>query len=63
MRVIGVAQTYKIRPSEVMGIIDPYTAYCLDEACATIILRLKDGEEIVEKTHYSSPSQLFKKYG
>ena len=45
-----------------MGIEDPYTAYCLDEACAIIAQRIKDGEEPVEKTHYNTPSQLFAKY-
>lgn len=60
--MIGVAQAYQCRPSELMGIPDAYTAYCLDEACATIVQRIKDGEEPVEKTHYTSPSQLYKQF-
>ena len=63
LRLIGVATTYKRRPSEMLGIEDAYTAYCLDEACAFIVQKLKDGEEIIEKTHYSSFSQLYKNYG
>lgn len=57
-----MAQAYKIRPSELMAIPDEYTAYCFDEACAVILQKLKDGEEPIEKTHYTSPSQLYKKY-
>ncbi len=65
--MIGVAQAYNCRPSELMDIPDAYTAYCLDEACAVITQRIRDGEEpkdevFVEKTHYTSPSQLYKKY-
>lgn len=45
-----------------MDISDEYTAFCFDEACAIITQRLKDGEEIIEKTHYSRPSELYKKY-
>lgn len=52
-----------MRPSEMLGIPDSYTAYCLDEACAVIAQRIKDGDEPIEKTHYTSPSQLFRKYG
>jgi hypothetical protein len=61
--VIGVAKSYEMRPSELLGIPDAYTAYCFDEACAVIAQKVKDGEEPIEKTHYTSPSQLFRKYG
>jgi hypothetical protein len=27
------AQTWNKRPSELLGIVDPYAAYCFDEAC------------------------------
>ena len=52
-----------------MGIDDPYTAYCLDEACAFIHTKLQKGEEPVipkeeepEPVHYSSPSEFYKKF-
>ena len=45
-----------------MGISDPYTAYCLDEACAYIAQELEGGGVIVERTHYSKPSDLYRKY-
>ena len=59
-----------IRPSELMGIDDAYTAFCFDEACAFIISQLKEGKEPVIKTgktegrpqHLSKPSDLYKKY-
>ena len=63
LRIIGVAKSYNVRPSQMMGISDTYTAYCFDEACAVIAQKIKDGEEPVEKTHYSTPSQLYSKYG
>lgn len=58
-----------IRPSEVMGIEDAYTAFCFDEACADIVKRIKDGEKPIisknvgtENKVYSRPSDLYKKY-
>lgn len=45
-----------------IAISDDYTAYCFDEACAFISQQLKDGKEIVERTHYNKPSDLYKKY-
>lgn len=32
-------------PGEVMGIDDPYTAFCFNEACAYILSRIRAGEE------------------
>lgn len=57
-----MAKSYNSRPSQLMAITDPYTAYCLDEACAYIMKELEDGKEIVRRTHYSKPSDLYKKY-
>ena len=59
-----------IRPSDLIGIDDVYTAFCFDEACAFIIKNLKDGLEPTikmnglgeEKGVYSKPSDLYKKY-
>ena len=62
LRVIGVAANYKLRPSQLLDIPDAYTAYCFDEACAVIKQRIKDGEEPVEKTTYTRPSELYKKF-
>lgn len=54
---------YNIRPSEVLYIKDEYTAYCFDEACAFIRMKLEKGEtpiykDIKTKKHYSSYSEL-----
>lgn len=56
---------YNIRPSEVLYIKDEYTAYCFDEACALIRIKLENGEEpvfpeIETKKHYTSYSELIK---
>lgn len=37
-----MAESYKCRPSEIMFMEDPYTAYCFDEACAYLLQCLKD---------------------
>ena len=40
-----MSKLYRIRPSEILGIVDTYTAYCLDEACAYITSKIQKGEE------------------
>lgn len=56
------------RPSALLDINDPYTAFCFDEACAYIIKRAMDGENpiiknkiIKEHKEYSKPSDLYNK--
>lgn len=39
-----MAQTYRCRPSEMVGTADDYAAYCLDEACAYILGALEEGK-------------------
>ena len=59
-----------IRPSDIMGIEDAYTAFCFDEACADIVNRIKNGEQPIisrnggvnENRVYSKPSDLYRKY-
>lgn len=58
-----------MRPSEVMGIVDGYTAFCFDEAVAYIITRMKEGEKPVmtvgsgnSSANYKKPSDLYSKY-
>lgn len=59
------------RPSEIMGIEDPYTAFCFDEACSYIVQKITDGEEPIIKEHekksnnqskHLKPSEIFSKY-
>lgn len=40
-----MSMRYKVRPSEIMGISDPYTAFCFDEACYFIEVKIKDMKE------------------
>ena len=35
------------RPSELLDISDPYTAFCLDEACALIANKIIEGEKTI----------------
>lgn len=39
-----MALMYRVRPSSLMAIDDPYTAWCLDEAVAEYALRIDHGE-------------------
>lgn len=67
-RMLGMS----CRPSEIMEIYDPYTAFCFDEACAYIVRQLEDGQEPIikrEKTNdvakpqnYKRASELFSKF-
>lgn len=53
---------YKVRPSTLLDITDPYTAYCFDEACAYITGRLEDGEEPQFKKKYKSFKDIYAQY-
>ena len=58
------------RPSELIEIDDPYTAFCFDEACALIVSKIKEGEQPIikeekpkeQKITYNRPSDVYKKY-
>lgn len=60
-----ICDYYKsVRPSELMGIEDVYTAYCFDEAITYIRSRLAKGDKIVNKSNKKckSFSELYSKY-
>lgn len=57
-----MSQRYRLRPSEILEIPDPYTAFCLDEACALIMQKLDEGEEIQFEKRYKSFTDLYKEY-
>ena len=42
-----MAKTYRLRPSELLGVDDTYTAYCFDEACFYFEARLAGGQKPV----------------
>lgn len=55
-----------VRPSQIMGIDDVYTAFCFDEACALIVTKLQDNEIPIIKeeseVNYTKPSDVYKKF-
>lgn len=53
---------YRVRPSEMMGIEDDYVAFCFNEACAFIAMKIENGEQIVIKKKYKSLKDLYKQY-
>lgn len=62
MNVLGLANVYKVRPSSLLDIVDPYTAYCFDEACAYITGRLEKGDEPQFKKKYKSFKDIYSQY-
>ena len=59
-------------PSEILGIEDTYTAFCFDEACCNLRLRIENEEKprYIEqnkngerKLEYSSFTDFYKQYG
>lgn len=55
-------------PSEILGISDSYTAFCFDEACTMLMLRIQKGEEPIfaedeEERHFSTPSEMYESMG
>lgn len=66
-----MSKLYNVRPSEILGIVDVYTAFCLDEACTYITSKIKNGEEpdftiqnnSVEKPHYNSLRDMYSSMG
>ena len=53
---------YKVRPSTLLDITDPYTAYCLDEACAYITGQIEKDEEPQFKKKYKSFKDIYAQY-
>lgn len=55
--------TFRTRPSALVGLYDdPYAAFCLDEACAVVINRLRAGDELksqsVSNDHKAKTDEL-----
>lgn len=60
--MLGSANIYKVRPSSLLDIADPYTAFCFDEACAFIITQLEQGNEPRFKKEYKSFKDIYAQY-
>lgn len=67
-----MAERYKCLPSEILGIKDDYTAYCFNEACCQLMIRLdneekpyyiEQREQEEEPKHYSNFKDFYKAYG
>jgi len=41
LSLLGMSKRYSQRPSRLVGVEDPYAAYCLDEACMYILCRIE----------------------
>lgn len=64
-KIIGfltLCNMYKCRPSSLMDIGDPYTAYCFDEACAYIMQKIEKGEEPQFKKDYKSFKDFYSQF-
>ena len=58
-----MAKMYQVRPSELLNADDPYTAYCIDEACHFIRRKLEDGESPVFEHKVTSFADIYGKIG
>ena len=57
-----MAARYNKLPSEMLHLDDEYEAYCLDEACAFIQMKLDEGEDVTFKKEYNSFESLYSQY-
>lgn len=74
--MIQLSKLYQIRPSKIAGIEDTYVAYCFDEACAYIQIRIDNEEKLVfnktgddekskkriKKNQRMLPSEIYERY-
>ena len=56
LRVINLATQFNKLPSEILGCDDEYTAFCFDEACGYIRMKLED-----EKVPHWKEPKLYKR--
>lgn len=57
-----MSRMYRTRPSSLLGLEDSYTAFCFDEACAYIMRRVDEGEELYFVKKYKKFSDLYAQY-
>ena len=60
--MLGLANVYKVRPSTLLDLVDPYTAYCFDEACAYITKPIASGEAAQFKLRFKSFKEMYEHY-
>lgn len=57
-----MSKLYKKLPSELIGIEDEYTAFCLNEACMLIQVKIENGESPQFRAKYKSFADLYRHY-
>ena len=67
-----MSKQYSCLPSEILGIEDSYVAFCFNEACCEIILRLQNEEkpyfiedrkkEEEQPKHYNNFEDFYKQF-
>ena len=63
-----MANIYHCRPSTLL-VLSGYEAYCFDEACAYIRMKMEDGEkpqfvnDKVKNKHFKSASEMYRALG
>lgn len=62
LEIINLSRYYACRPSVLMGLEEPYDAFCFDEACAFIGMKMENDEQPKFKVRYSSFKELYKNY-
>lgn len=53
---------YGCRPSQLVGLEEPYESFCLDEACAFIKMKIENDETPKFKIKYKSFRDLYKDF-
>ena len=55
IRADSLAQRYHCRPSTLLGVTDPYTAWCVDEACAIAAVQREMRDRPVQSAPETPP--------
>lgn len=58
-----MSKLYSKLPSDLLGIEDEYTGFCLNEACMYIQVKMNNGENPRFHKHYKSFADLYQSYG
>lgn len=61
--LLTMAEAYRQKPSELLAVEDPYTAFCFDEACLYIRSRMQAGEQPQRKTKVSTMKEFYARIG
>ena len=60
IELLNMSKMYRCRPSELLHIHEEYAAWCLDEACTFVQMKIDDGEEPIFKKKYQSFTDIYK---